>query len=350
MGFLTRLAFKNLFRHKLRTFVSIIAITFAVMIVVFARGYVVGLIDSLSAEHIQYNSGHIKVIARQYWEEERLLPLNYPVDGLAAGGLTEMTVALRDLEDVEMVIPRLKFGAMISTDEELVTMSGWGVEPEQETVFTKIEDHLAEGRMPRSGRLEVMMGAALLQKINRRVGDKVTIVFNTAFNSLKGVTFTIVGRMESGIKLLNESVFYLPLDQAQRLLEMEGQVTELLLLTTDKKMVPKVLPKVKTLLAEQGEGEVEGERYLALGYKETSDLIPFMEVAKLIYNQIYIFLVLLACIVVINTMLMIVKERTKEIGMMSAMGLEGKEILRLFVTEGAIMGVLGSLIGAGVGA
>src|SRR5690554_1642353 len=274
MGFLTRLAFKNLFRHKLRTFVSIIAIAFAVMIVVFARGYVVGLIDSLSAEHIQYNSGHIKVVARQYWEEERLLPLNYPVDGLAAGGLREMTAALRDLEDVEMVIPRLKFGAMVSTEEELVTMSGWGVEPEQETVFTKIEDYLAEGRMPRSGRLEVMMGAALLKKINRRVGDKVTIVFNTAFNSLKGVTFTIVGRMESGIKLLNESVFYLPLDQAQRLLEMEGQVTEVLLLTTDKELVPTVLPKVKTLLAEQG--EIEGERYLALGYKETSDLIPFM--------------------------------------------------------------------------
>ena len=64
MGFLTRLAFKNLFRHKLRTFVSIVAIAFAVLIVVFARGYIVGMIDSIAAEHIQYNSGHIKVIRR----------------------------------------------------------------------------------------------------------------------------------------------------------------------------------------------------------------------------------------------------------------------------------------------
>ena len=345
MGFLTRLAFKNLFRHKLRTFVSIVAIAFAVLIVIFARGYIVGMIDSLSAEHIQYNSGHIKVITKEYREEERLLPLNYPVDGFTGQDLAEMITALQELEGVEMVIPRLKFGAMVSTEEELVTMSGWGVEPEQETVFTSIEDYLVEGRMPRPDRMEVMMGTALMEKINRRVGDKVTIVFNTAFNSLKGVTFTIVGRTESGIKLLNESVFYLPLDQAQRLLEMDGQVTELLLLTSDKKLVSKVLPRVETLLAKQG----EDEHYLALGYKETSDLVPFMEVAKLIYNQIYIFLVLLACIVVINTMLMIVKERTKEIGMMSAMGLESKDILRLFVTEGAIMGVIGSLLGAVLG-
>lgn len=346
MGFLTKLAFKNLFRYKLRTFVSIVAIAFSVMVVVFARGYIVGMIDSVAAEHIQYDSGHIKLIDRQYWEEERLLPLNYPVEGLDEGGLTEMTAALRELKDVTMVIPRLKFGAMISTEEELVTISGWGVEPEQETVFTNIEDYLVEGRMPRPGQLEVMMGTDLLEKIDRRVGEKVTIVFNTAFNSLKGVTFTIVGRTQSGIKLLNEKVFYLPLDQAQRILEMDGQVTELLLVTTDKKLIPSVQAAVNSLLTAQD----TGGRYLALNYRETSDLVAYMDLAKLIYNQIYVFLVLLACIVVVNTMLMIVKERTKEIGMMSALGLEGKDILRLFMAEGAIMGVMGSLIGAVLGA
>ncbi|NLM95321.1 MAG: ABC transporter permease, partial [Firmicutes bacterium] len=187
--------------------------------------------------------------------------------------------------------------------------------------------------------LEVVMGTKLLDKIDRRVGDKVTIVFNTAFNSLSGVTFQIVGRLHSGLKLLNEAVFLLPLDEAQRLLYMDDQVTELLLVTSDLSRIEEILPKVKTLLAEDG-------RYLALGYRETSDLIPFMDLAKLIYNQLYIFLVLLACVIVVNTMIMIVTERTKEIGMMSALGLEGKGIMQLFLIEGGIMGLLGSLIGA----
>ena len=346
MGFLLKIAFRNLFRNKLRTSVSIFAIAFSVMIVVFARGYIVGMIDSIAAEHIQYNSGHIKIVAPEYQQQERLLPLNYPVDGLNGEGLDGMMAGLKGIDKVEMVIPRLKFGAMVSTEQDLVTMSGWGVNPERETTFTKIQDHLVEGRMPQPGRMEVVMGTALLNKINRRVGDKVTILFNTAFGSANGATFKIVGRLESGIKLLNEVTFYLPLDQAQRLLDMEGQVTELLLALPDKKMVPQVLPKVKALLADAG----SGDRYLALGYEETNDLLPFMEIAKVIYNEIYIFLVLLACIVVINTMIMIVRERTKEIGMMSAMGLESKEILRLFMAEGAVMGVVGSSFGAVLGA
>ncbi|MGI6035494.1 MAG: ABC transporter permease [Limnochordia bacterium] len=342
MSFLARLAFKNLFRHRLRTVVSIVAIAFSVMIVVFARGYITGMIDSVSADHIQYDSGHIKLVHEEYLQQERLLPLNYPVDGLGEGGLDGMIAKLTTIDDVEMVIPRLKFGAMVSTEDELITMGGWGVNPEQELAFTNIEDYLVEGRMVQPSELEVVMGTKLLEKIGRRVGDKVTIVFNTAFNSLNGVTFQIVGRLQSGLKLLNEVVFLLPLDEAQRLLYMDGQATELLLVTSDVTKIDQVLPKVKELLVEDG-------RYQALSYRETSDLIPFMDMAELIYNQVYIFLVLLSCVVVVNTMIMIVTERTKEIGMMSAMGLESRGIMQLFLIEGGIMGIVGSLIGAVAG-
>ncbi len=342
MSFLVRLAFKNLFRHRLRTVVSIGAIAFSVMVVVFARGYVTGMVHSVTADHIQYNSGHIKIVQEEYYRQERLLPLNHSVDGLGEGGLDEMIGKLEELDGVNMVIPRLKFGAMVSTGDELLTLGGWGVNPELELAFTDIEDFLVEGRMIQPGRLEVVMGTKLLDKIDRRVGDKVTVVFNTAFNSLSGVTFEIVGRLKSGLKLLNEAVFLLPLDEAQRLLYMDDQVTELLLVTEDVGKIEEVLPKIKALLSEDG-------RYLALSYRETSDLIPFMDLAELIYNQVYFFLVVLACVIVVNTMIMIVAERTKEIGMMAALGLERRGIMELFLIEGGIMGVVGSLLGAMAG-
>ncbi len=342
MSYLTKIAFKNLFRHKLRTFVSIIAIAFAVMIVVFARGYIVGMIDSVFADHIQYDSGHIKIIDWEYQKQERLLPLNYPVDGFEGQRLDEMITSLKEIDKVEMVIPRLKFGATVSTGDELVTMSGWGVNPEQEINFTDIDKKLVEGRMVQSGQREVVMGTALLNKLDRKVGDTVTILSNTAYNSLTGVTLKIVGRLQTGIKKLDEIVFYLPLDQAQRILYMEDQVTELLLVIEDRTLVDQVLPVVEGLLSEKR----VADRYLALSYKETSDLLPFMELAKLIYNEIYVFLVLLASIVVINTMIMIVKERTREIGMMSALGLKSRDVLQLFIMEGGIMGIIGSFIGA----
>lgn len=344
--FLFRIAFKNLFRHRLRTLVSIIAIAFSVLIVVFARGYILGMIGSMTIDHIHYNSGHIKIANQEYIEQERLLPLNYPVEGFEAEGIDEMIAGLQEIDDVKMVIPRLKFGAMVSTEDELIAMSGWGVDPYQELAFTNISDYLIEGRMIELGQLEVVMGTGLLEKIDRKVGEKVTIVYNTAFNSLSGATFRIVGRLQSGIRLLNDVVFFLPLDEAQRLLYMDGQTTELLLVTSDMKASDQVLPKVKTFLAQRG----GADKYVALGYRETSDLIPWMDLAELIYNLIYIFLVLLASIVVINTMIMIVKERTREIGMMAALGLEGRSIMQLFLIEGGIMGIIGSAIGAVLGA
>ncbi|NLA58566.1 MAG: ABC transporter permease [Firmicutes bacterium] len=345
MEFIFRLAIKNLTRHRLRTIVSIAAIAVCVMVVVFARGLVEGMINSAIRDHIYYNSGHIKVVDHQYHEQERLLPLNHPVDGWAGNSLDEMIADLEGIDRVDMVIPRLKFGAMVSTETELVTMTGWGVDRDKELRFTNIEDHLVEGRLPSPGTLEVVMGTKLLEKIGRRVGDKVTIVFNTAFGSLNGVTFTVVGRLQTGLQLLNEYVFFLPLDEAQRLLYMEGQVTELLVAAKDLGSVPQVLSRIKTLLADKG----EGQRYTALSYRETSDLVAWADIGKTVYNAIYVFLILLACIVVVNTMLMIVQERTKEIGTMSALGLEQKGIVQLFLLEGGIMGIVGSLMGALLG-
>ena len=118
-----------------------------------------------------------------------------------------------------------QYGRGVGRDQRL------GVNPDQEVIFTNIEDYLVEGRMVEPGKQEVVMGSALLAKLDRRVGETVTILMNTTFGSLRGVTFKIVGRLESGLKVLNEHLFYLPLDQAQRILEMEGQATEVLLVT-----------------------------------------------------------------------------------------------------------------------
>jgi len=341
LTYLFKIAFKNIYRHKLRTLVSIIAIAFSVMIVVFARGFIVGMIDSFFADHIQYNSGHIKIINKEYEQQERLLALNYPVNGFNNQGVNNMIIQLEKIENVDMVIPRIKFGAMSTTEEDFHTMMGWGVNPEKETQFTNIEKNIIEGRMIEPKKMEVILGEQLLRKLDKNVGDKITFLYNTSYNSLKGATFKVVGKVRSGLKMLDETVFYLPLKQAQRLLYMDEQVTELLLVTPNRSMAKKVLPQIKDILNKNNPG-----KYLALSYRETSDILPFMEIAKLIYNQIYIFLVLLASFVVINTMMMIVKERTREIGMMSALGLESNKILQLFMIEGAIMGIVGSFLGA----
>ena len=341
MNFLITIAFKNMFRHRLRSIVSILAIAFAVMVIVFTRGLIDGMIESSYSLYINYDTGHIKIIDKEYEQKERLLSLAYTVNGMENKSLSEMEEDLNSIENVELVVPRLKFGAAVSTDEDLVQMLAWGVDGEKELQFTNIERELVEGRMVEQGNREVVMGTRLLEKIDRKVGDSVTMVYNTAFSSFKGATFEIVGRLESNLPLLNEQLVFMPLDTAQYLLYMEGEVTELLLITENREEVAPVLANVNKYLSVEG-----GEKYLAQSWKAGNSFIQMLRISEKIYNAIYLFLVLLASIVVINTMVMIVKERTQEIGMMSALGLDSRDILKLFVFEGGVMAVVGSFIGS----
>jgi len=344
MRFLITIAFKNMFRHRLRSIVSILAIAFAVMVIVFTRGLIDGMIESSYSLYIHYNTGHIKIIDEEYEQKERLLSLAYTVNGIGDKSLNEMEADLASIEDVEMLVPRLKFGAAVSTDEDLVQMLAWGVEGKKELEFTNIERELVEGKMVEAGKREVVMGTRLLEKIDREVGESVTMVYNTAFSSFNGATFKIVGRLESNLPLLNEQLVFMPLDTAQYLLYMDDELTELLLVTENREEVGPVLDSVNKYLAAEG-----GEKYLARSWKAGDSFIQMLRISEHIYNAIYLFLVLLASIVVINTMVMIVKERTQEIGMMSALGLDSADILKLFVFEGAVMAVVGSFFGAAAG-
>lgn len=345
MNYFIKLAYKNLSRHKLRTTVSIIAIAFAVIIVIFARGFINGMVNNFYADTIQYNSGHVKIIDKDYQMEGRVLSLTKTVQGYDDNNLNDIINELEEIQYVQTVAPRIKFGAITTIEGELINMIGWGVNPDKELTATDINKTITEGRMVEFGNMEIVMGSQLLDKLNKEVGDKVTLVFNNSFNSLNGATFRIVGKVTSGLTMLNETIFYLPLDQTQRLLLMEDSSTELLVFADHRNNTEEILPVVNKYLEDNN---IAG-KYMSMSYKEAGGLVGWLEMAKAIYNFIYVFIVALASIVIINTMIMIVNERTKEIGMMNALGLEQRDILYLFLIEGAIMGVVGSLIGAILG-
>lgn len=345
MIFLWNLAKKNLSRSRTRTMVSIIAIAIAIIAVVLMRGLIGGMLSSTFENHIYYKAGHIRVIDQEYELKEHLLSLNYPVNGFEGEGYEAIVENIKKIEGVEQVVPRLKFGSMVSHEEKLVPMMGWGVDPAEEIRLTAIDQQIIEGRMVEPGAREIVMGVGLLEEIERKVGDKVTFLYTTAFDSFQASTFEIVGKIQSKLDFLNEKLFYLPLDQAQDILEMPGEVTELLIITPHYQEADLVLPRIEELFKSMDQ---TGKYKLQL-WNRDYDLIEIFAIATVIYNFIYIFIIILACFVLVNTLIMIVNERTREIGMMSALGLKAREILYLFTMEGMIIGVLGSALGAIIG-
>ncbi len=345
MKFLWNLSTRNLFRNRLRSIVSITAIAISVAVVVFTRGLITGFMDSTFSLYVKYETGHIKVVNQEYRQKQRLMSLNYTVDGFNGEGLSSMIKELEALEGIKMAVPRIKFAAMASKNEEIVPMLGWGIVPAKEKEFIELDKLIKEGRAVQAGKKEIIAGAGLLTSLSKEVGDKVTILYNTSFNSFKGATFRIVGRLESELPMLNDRVFYLPLDVAQEILILPDQASELLLVTPDTQQASKYFPGVKELFEKHG----ALEKYSVLVWNKANALLSYMGVALRIYDIIYVFLVLLSSIVVINTMIMIVKERTREIGMMAALGMNSREILKVFVLEGIAMGIVGSFVGSLLG-
>jgi putative ABC transport system permease protein len=345
MKFLLNIAGKNLFRNKLRTIVSILAIAISVAVVVFTKGMITGYMNDSFSLYVKYQTGHIRVTNEEYQQKEKLLSLSYPVNGFREKGISPMLEDLEEVEGIEKALPRIKFGAMASVDEEMVTMLGWGMNPAQEKEFMNLDRMLDKGKIIESGKRQIMVGTGLLKKLNKAIGDKVTLVYNTSFNSFKGITLKIVGSFETKMPTLSNKLFFAPLDVVQNMLMMQGQATEVLLITPNAGQAEQYFPAVKELFQKNG----ASDKYAVKIWNKANPMIQMLNWATNIYDYIYIFLVLLSSIIVINTMFMIVTERTPEIGMMTAMGLKSSDILKLFVIEGTIMGVVGSFIGSILG-
>lgn len=344
MKFLFNIAGKNITRNRLRTAVSIAAIALSVALIVILRGFVLGILDSMVGLHIHYDSGHIKITDVEYPKKARLLTLHETVDGFHGAGASAMAEELERLPQVTQAVQRLRFGAATSSEDKLRGMLGWGVNPDDELAFTDLQRYLG-GRMITADKQEIVLGANLLKELNLKLGDKITLVFTTSFGSFKGATFSIVGQIESKLKLLDDNVFMIPLAVAQRLLDMPDMVTEMLLVTPDHTKVNDYLPFVQDLFRQE---DPTGQ-YSVLPWNKTNPMMEMMTVFDDIYNLIYIMLVILAGFVVVNTMMMIVKERTQEIGMMTAIGLNSRDILSMFLFEGMVIGIIGSLLGVIVG-
>lgn len=347
---LLRVAFRNLGRSRSRTMLSLGAIAAGVLVVLVLKGTVDGILTTIEDGTIRLNAGHVRLIDRDYETRERLLSLQYPVDGYetggSPGGYQPILADLGALEGVEHVAPRIRFGAMVSHGDDLRSVVVVAGEPEVETELMRADRHIAEGRYVAAGAREAAMGRRLLQRLGMEVGDRFTLVFSTAWGALRGYTFTVVGALESGLVYLDDGHVFIPIDVAQGALEMGLAATEVLIFATDASQAPALQQRVDHLLETEG----AGQRYMTIPWYAHNELIGYLQMARSIYNGIYIAVLLLASFVVVNTFVMIVNERRREIGMLSALGLRPGEIRTLFLMEGSLCGLLGSLVGTIAGA
>ncbi|MFW6028938.1 MAG: ABC transporter permease [Halanaerobiales bacterium] len=339
MKIVLSIAFRNLNRNKLRTIISIIAIAIVVMIVVFIRGLLLGFTESTFSLQIDNFFGHVRVMDKDYQSRELLLSLDYTINGLNGNSTKHLIEEISKIPEVEHVLPRLKFGAMINSEGNSKIIVAYGIDMELESSYGGIETDVI-GRIPTSSG-EMLVGKGILDAFNLQVGDNLTILFSNVYKSLRARTFKIVGVRETGLKQLDDFI-YIPLLDAQNMLHLDDDFTEILVMGNSLHQSKVLEASLNNFFLEKG---IE-EGYLILPWQRANSFMEYFQIIIRLYDIIYIFFIFLGSIVLINTMIMIVRERTFEIGVMGALGLKSNEVMMIFALEGVMMGIIGSLLGS----
>jgi len=338
---LFKLALRNVFRYKRRTVITFSAIALGLGLLVTGVSLYEGADKQTFNSIINNQTGHLKILAQGYFERKDDLPLKYTLDDPQ-----KLKSIVRNTPGITEVEGRILFQATLISGTDELPCLGVGIEPETDAVIFKIKESLKKGEFLENEDQKILIGQALAEDLGLEVGDVCVLrmFISTEDFVWNALDLEIKGIFETENPIVNNSTVFIPLSLAQINLGLENAVTEITVRLDDQKQ----LTNIKASLEESF--LFAGIHPRIVSFKEISS--DFLELARMksrVQALLPLIMLLIATLGIVNTMLMAVMERVKEIGMLAAMGMRKKEIIFLFVVEGALIGFFGSLVGCVLG-
>jgi ABC-type lipoprotein release transport system permease subunit len=328
-----RLAWRNLWRHPKRTWLTTGAMVFSNTLLVFMIALQFGMYGLMIDNTLQAFTGHMQVQAPGYIDDQKMRQTVPDVVPLAA--------ALRDQLGSETIAARGMAFALASSEDRSYGIAVFGVEPRFERNVSTIPSLVTEGRFLEGfDAAEIVIGAALARNLKVAAGDELTLLGSGRDGSFAAVVVRIAGIFESGVADFDRSIAEIPLGLFQDVFYMEGSGHQVVVNAPSIDAVPELQARVAALLPADGDLVLHDWDALQPGLKQA--IKADMSSAFFMYG----ILVILVAFSVLNTQLMSVLERTHEFGIVMALGLRPGRLGRLVLLETAIMGILGLLLGA----
>jgi len=335
MDIVLRLAWRNLWRHARRTWLTIGAMVFSNTLLVFMISFQFSMYGLMIDNTLQVFSGHMQVQAPGYKDDQKMRQVVSAVQPLAE--------RLRGELDIDSVAARGWAFGLASSDERSYGVGIYGVEPEFEINVSNIPGLIKDGQyLERGDAMEIVIGRMLARNLRVGVGDELTILGSGLDGSFAASVVTVIGVFESGVKEIDRNIAEMPLAAFQDVFYMDGAGHQVVILAQTLDEAPMVQHEVAAMLPD---GLVVHDwNVLQPGLKQA--IQADMSSAFFMYG----ILVILVAFSVLNTQLMSVLERTHEFGVVMSLGMKPGRLGRLVMLETALMGMLGFLLGAAAGA
>ncbi len=341
---LIQLAARNLLRYQRRTLLTSLLIVIGVAAVLLFMAISGSFKQLMIGQITDSMLGHLQVHRRGYVASIESLPLNM---NMPAQMVARVNKALSEEPAVAAVSPRIKFGAMFSNFTETTSLRLNGIDPAAEAAVLPLLagrqlDGVREG--PLVSRGEVLIPALVSRGLKVNPGDTIVLIATNRDGSVNGKTFKVRGTLESATGPGGRDG-YIHIEDARELLRMtDAEVSEIAVRLKDPRQIQHINEKLQSVF--EGVKNKMGQRALELHTWER--LSPFANIAKMIdvlTLAIKVMLISIVLVSVMNVMIMAVYERIREIGAIAAIGTPPRRILGMFLAEGLMLGIAGTLIG-----
>lgn len=330
------LAFRNIVRQKRRSTIAVGAVAFGIAALLLAGGFIEWTLWNFRESTIKSQLGHLQIVRPGYHDAGKADPYSF----LLPVAIPELEAA-NEPKYVKAIAPRLSFAGLISHGESTLSFIGDGDDPRSQAVFGNALQISAGLNLSPDVPLGIIVGEGLARNLNVGVGDRIVLLANTASRGTNAIEVTIRGLFSTVTKSYDDNALRMPIDTARQLLRTQGSHVWIVLLN-DTAQTDIVLAKLRAKLG--------GKNFEIVPWYVLAD---FYNKTVILFTQqiqgIRLIIALIILLSISNTMTMSVMERIGEIGTSMALGVKRTGVMRLFLSEGILLGCLGGLAGLIIG-
>jgi putative ABC transport system permease protein len=331
-----RMAWRNLWRHKRRTWLTATAMIFSNVLLVFMISLQFGSYDMMINNTLQSFSGHFQIQRDGYNDNPKLRLSIESIQPLA----TEMRRSMPETR----VAARAAAFALASSEQRSFGIQVIGVQPEFEAGVSTIPGLISQGSfLDDPTAAEIVMGAVMARNLKVGIGDEITLLGSGRDGSFAAGVLTVIGVYESGSQAMERSFAEIPLGYFQEIFAMGNHGNSIAVAVDSLDHVEPELIKAKQAISGRDGLAVLNWNELHPGLKQA--IQADLSSAWFMYGV----LIVLVAFSVLNTQLMSVLERTREFGVITALGIKPRKLASLVVLETALMALIGLIIGVFLG-
>ena len=332
---LLQLATRNLFRNARRTLLTLVAISFGLALMVFIINLQYGRYGSWIDAGISSPAGHVVIQALGYQDGRK--------PTLVVEGVGVIADTLRDGYPDAVVAPRIFLGGMLNSTTDSASAVLTGLDPVAERQVQDLHEKVVDGGWLERDSREIVIGCEMAETLNVGLGDKLVYMGQNGTDEVQARLFRVKGIFRTGAASLDGRVTYVHLAAAQELLGGGDMANMVTLHLQEPAVAFEAAPRIEAALA-RPELDVRHWR------DALPDVFAMIEMDQAACDWSLGVVALLVAFGVLNTMLMSTLERTREFGVMLALGLKPRQLAGLVLLEGLVLGVLGALVGLLLGA